>query len=270
VLLIVFNIGGVIATTQMDEWGDAPLYVAVSLFLALHLRLLRLPDRGAPVDAATSFSAAGRPARWSTGMAGDHRIFRRPAGRDIFTLYGRAKGMFEDPNVLAPYLVLPALWCLHTILTGRLRADRAVDLAGALVVLLLALFLSFSRAGWGLIVLCSGLLAAGLYLGSASGRFRLRIVLMSGFRLAIGGGHHRRAAIRRSAEAVQRTCASVAGLRRGTDGPFRAPLDRLHGRDGEAVRDRPASVRPDLWRRSAQYLAEGAFRLFLARLRGLS
>src|SRR5690606_25926680 len=34
VLLVMFNIGGMIAMTQMDDLMDTPLYLAVSLFLA--------------------------------------------------------------------------------------------------------------------------------------------------------------------------------------------------------------------------------------------
>src|SRR5690606_41633531 len=35
VLLVVFNIGGLISMSQLPELGDIPLYLAVSLFLAL-------------------------------------------------------------------------------------------------------------------------------------------------------------------------------------------------------------------------------------------
>jgi hypothetical protein len=181
VLLIVFNVGGVIAMTQMEKWGDAPLYNAVSLFLSLTAVFFASLIAARPEMLPVMFSG------WTagaviTGMAGIIGYFGALPGSEIFTLYGRAKGMFEDPNVLAPYLILPTLWCLHTILTGRAR--RIAMTIPALLVLLLAQFLSFSRAGWGLIVLCSALLAAGLYLGNASGRFRLRIVLMTVFAFA--------------------------------------------------------------------------------------
>ncbi len=32
-----------------------------------------------------------------------------PGGYDILTRYGRAKALFQDPNVFAPFLILPAL-----------------------------------------------------------------------------------------------------------------------------------------------------------------
>ena len=40
---------------------------------------------------------------------------------DLFTLYGRAKGTFKDPNVYAPFLVLPLLFLIETSLRERIR-----------------------------------------------------------------------------------------------------------------------------------------------------
>ncbi|WP_210325902.1 hypothetical protein [Oricola nitratireducens] len=180
-LLVVFNIGGVIAMTQMDDWNTAPLYIAVSLFLAFtavfyasiiatHPNLLRLIFNGWTVAAVL------------TGLVAIIGYFHLVPGAEIFTRYGRAQGAFQDPNVFAPYLALPTIYCLHGILTGRAR-NLAVSI-GILMILLLATLLSFSRAGWGLLVICAACLAAGLFLGSSSGRFRLRIMLLSIFAFA--------------------------------------------------------------------------------------
>ena len=179
VLLVLFNVGGVIATTQLQQWGEAIMYVTVSLFLAVTSVFFASLIAARPEMLRVIFSGwtAGAVV---TGMAGIVGYFG--VASDAFTLYGRAKGMFEDPNVLAPFLIMPTLWCLYTIMTGRLR--RIVLTMPALTVLLLAEFLSFSRAGWGMLVVSAALLAMGLYLGSASGRFRLRIVMMSVFAFA--------------------------------------------------------------------------------------
>ncbi|QKV18328.1 hypothetical protein [Oricola thermophila] len=179
VLLILFNAGGVIATTQLTEQlSDAVLYVAVSAFLALTAVFY------ASVIATKRSMLAIIFNGWTagavvTGLAGIVGYFDVFPGSDIFTLYGRAKGMFADPNVLAPYLALPILFGMHTVMTGRAR--QIVLTLPILMILLLALFLSFSRAGWGLLIVCTVLLAGGLFLGNSSGRFRLRIVLMTVF-----------------------------------------------------------------------------------------
>ena len=76
-----------------------------------------------------------------------------------FVLYDRAKGPFKDPNVLAPYLVPPALYCIYHA-ASRTALWSLLNLV-ILLVLVLALFLSFSRGGWGHFVL-SGLIAVVL------------------------------------------------------------------------------------------------------------
>ena len=47
-----------------------------------------------------------------------------PGGEALFTRYWRAKGAFQDPNVFAPYLILPAMYLLQRILLAdNLQAD---------------------------------------------------------------------------------------------------------------------------------------------------
>lgn len=90
-------------------------------------------------------------------------------------LYGRVKGTFKDPNVLAPFLVPPALYCVY--LAASRNALWSLLNLGILLVLVLALFLSFSRGGWGNFVL-TGLVAVVLWFMVSSERgFRLRLVV---------------------------------------------------------------------------------------------
>jgi len=79
------------------------------------------------------------------GIAGYFHLF---PGADIFTLYDRIKGTFKDPNVFGPFVVLPIVFLYRDILTSRLRDSLFKVLI--LLVLLLAVFLAFSRAAWGM------------------------------------------------------------------------------------------------------------------------
>src|SRR5690606_23955583 len=101
----------------------------------------------------------------------------------MFTLYDRASGAFADPNVFGPFLALPAIWLLHRLLTGNPLLMPVT--AGAFVVLVSAIFFSFSRGAWGLFAVAGVLMIAALFLQSRSGLFRLRIALMSLLALAI-------------------------------------------------------------------------------------
>jgi hypothetical protein len=68
---------------------------------------------------------------------------------DFFKLYDRAKGTFQDPNVFGPFLALPATMLARDILTRRLRSS--IWEIVAFLIVLFAVFLSFSRAAWGLV-----------------------------------------------------------------------------------------------------------------------
>ncbi len=185
VLYIVFNIGGIFSILTMEEVKDTPMYMAVTLFLALSAiffaaiieadhRRLRLIFR-AYVAAAII-----------TALLGILGYFGAIPGGEVFTRYSRAMGAFQDPNVFGPYLVLPTLYLMHGLLTGSLRAAplRVIGL----LVLALGVFLSFSRAAWGLLAISMVLLVLTMLIKERTGAFRLKILVMSllGFVLLVG------------------------------------------------------------------------------------
>jgi O-antigen ligase len=173
-LLALFVIGGMISMTQMADLRDTPLYLSVSLFLALtgvfYAAVLEArPDLYKLMFWAWTWAAV---ATSTLGIAG---YFGLTPG-DMFTLYDRAAGAFKDPNVFGPFLVLPAIFMLQKILAGR---SAAMPFYAAILIYLTAgIFLSFSRGAWGLFGLCAILLTGALYLQSSSNLFRLRIIMM--------------------------------------------------------------------------------------------
>ncbi|MCY0146489.1 O-antigen ligase family protein [Hoeflea sp. G2-23] len=184
-LYILFNIGGMFSILTMEAVKDTPMYMAVSLFLALSAiffaaiieadhRRLRLIFR-AYVAAAII-----------TALLGILGYFGAIPGGEVFTRYSRAMGAFQDPNVFGPYLVLPTLYLMHGLLTGTLRAAplRVIGL----MILALGVFLSFSRAAWGLLAISMALLVLTMLIKERTGAFRLKILMMSllGFVLLVG------------------------------------------------------------------------------------
>lgn len=100
-----------------------------------------------------------------------------------FTLHDRAKGPFKDPNVLAPFLVPPAIYCIYHA-ASRTALWSLFNLA-VLMVLVLALFLSFSRGGWAHFAL-SGLVAVILwFLTSEDNGFKLRLIVFMALASAV-------------------------------------------------------------------------------------
>lgn len=96
-------------------------------------------------------------------------------GHDLLTLYGRAKALFNDPNVFAPFLILPAMYALQRVLLDKPR--RAVIAACIVMVIAIGVFASFSRAAWAHLI-ASGL---GVYLlcffGVANAKEKARMMI---------------------------------------------------------------------------------------------
>jgi O-antigen ligase len=176
VLLVVFNIGGLISMSQLSDLGGIPLYMAVSLFLAF----------------TAVFFAAIVEVQWSllplifrawvaaavvTSMFGILGYFQAFPGAEMFTRYGRASGVFQDPNVFGPFITLPGVYLIHRMITGR---PAAVLLAiPPFLIIMLGLFLSFSRGAWGLFLATAAMLTLALFIQHRRGTVRLRIIAMS-------------------------------------------------------------------------------------------
>ena len=176
VLLVLFNIGGMISMTQMANLMNTPLYHAVSLFLAFTSIFFAAviearPELYRPIFHAWILAAV------STATLGILGYFGILPGAEVFTRYDRAAGAFEDPNVFGPFLTLPGIYLLYRLMTGRPALMPAY--AVPLLIIVAGIFLSFSRGAWGLFGASSVLLVACLFLQSNSGLFRLRIVIMT-------------------------------------------------------------------------------------------
>jgi O-antigen ligase len=181
VIVVLFICGGLISTLMSDDFGEAIMYIAVTGFLAITCLFFAAIIAAAPERLFTIRSAYEASAVIVSllGIAGYFGF-----GHETFTLYGRAKGTFQDPNVFGPFLVLPWTFLVHSLLSEPLVSRpliRPLLRLGSLAILSLAILLSFSRAAWGLAAF-SGL---GVYLlvfiGTRDAHARARLL---GFALA--------------------------------------------------------------------------------------
>ena len=181
-LLVAYNVGGLGSMSTMGQLHDTPLYLGVTLFLALTSVFFAAILEADPGRFRLIFRAWTVAAIISAllGIGGYFRLF---PGAEAFSRFGRATGTFADPNVFGPFLALPAIYMLHRLLTAPAR--RIPLHAGFLVLLAGGIFVSFSRGAWGLFLLAAVLLVVVLFLQSTSGLFRLRVALMSGFAVAL-------------------------------------------------------------------------------------
>jgi hypothetical protein len=77
-------------------------------------------------------------------IAGYFDLF--PGAHGLMTRYDRATGFFKDPNVLGPFLVPGLVYILHRLCGAPVR--KAIRLFAPLLLIGLALLLSFSRGAW--------------------------------------------------------------------------------------------------------------------------
>ncbi|MCX2723269.1 O-antigen ligase family protein [Roseibium salinum] len=153
ICLMLYVAGGIASTPMATEFGQAMMYIAVSGFLAVTAIFYAAiladdPDRFRVIQSGYTFSAVLVAA---IGISGYFRLF---PGADYFTLYDRARGTFQDPNVFGPFLVLPTVLLIQKLLRDSVLKN--LHLLMPLAVLLLGVFLSFSRGAWG--VLCAAVL----------------------------------------------------------------------------------------------------------------
>jgi O-antigen ligase len=69
-----------------------------------------------------------------------------PSAYDLFTNFGRARGTFKDPNVYGAAMAPAILFAFWVML--REKSLRALIAAGAALVLLVGVLISFSRGAW--------------------------------------------------------------------------------------------------------------------------
>ncbi|MBD9386590.1 O-antigen ligase family protein [Agrobacterium sp. AGB01] len=174
--LLVFNAGGFLSLLVMSDLGEGPMYLAVSTFLALTSVFYAAVTEDDHRRLSLIFKAWVFAAL-ITSMLGILGYFNAIPGFEVFTLYDRAKGAFQDPNVFGPFLVTPSLFLVYGLLTGRV-SSMPLKVLG-LLILVLGIFLSFSRAAWGLFLIATVMLVLLMLLKERSTAFRLKILVLT-------------------------------------------------------------------------------------------
>ena len=111
-------------------------------------------------------------------------------GQDLLTLYGRAKALFNDPNVFGPFLILPAMYALQRVLLGPPR--RAFWGGVIFMIITVGVFASFSRGAWGHLAMSAVMvyLLCFVFVAHAKEKVRMLILALLGalaITIAIGG-----------------------------------------------------------------------------------
>lgn len=180
VLLVLYIVGALIGLTLKEGWSDPIIYVGTSALLAASAVFYAAVVSADPERRFGVILHAYVAAALVSSAIGILGYFDLLPASDLFTLYDRARGTFQDPNVFGPFLILPFTYLAYSIFTRPLR--QAFWPAVAAGVIVLALFLSFSRAAWGMTLLAAMLAATLAYINQRNVTARARIMLY----LAIG------------------------------------------------------------------------------------
>jgi hypothetical protein len=174
-MLILLNIGYAIAVVQVSDQSKPVTWVWISIFLAvtaIFYAAILSSSTAARLDHLLRGYLAAALIAAAAGIVAYFHLLGSLS--DPFMLYGRARGTFNDPNVLGAFLVLPAALLFQRVLIGR--ASAVVGNGILLLVLLAGLLLTFSRAAWGQFALVA-LVVMGLSIVTArSAKSRIRIV----------------------------------------------------------------------------------------------
>ena len=181
-LLFLVNLGYSIGAIPVMDKPQVANWVATSWYMAMTVVFLAMvfsEDTSARLDMLRHGLIAGALVAATAGIAGYFNVV--PGQHDLLTLYGRARGTFKDPNVLAAFLILPALFVLQSVVSNRLRLRSMI----ALGVIMLAILLAFSRAAWGGVAITSAFMLALMVLTSRSHAERSRIIVTSIIAVAV-------------------------------------------------------------------------------------
>lgn len=186
IVLVVYCLGLTIAAIPVLGAPQVIPWVAVSWYLAITMvffAIVAVDNTEARMRVIVRAWTLAAMIAAVAGIAGYFRLF--PGAFDLFTLYGRAKGTFNDPNVFGPFLILPMLVAMQAFL--RASPVSWLRAGPVFAVLLIALLLSFSRGAWIHFAL-SVVVMTGLMILTAetpAQRFRILLVVAAGFVLLI-------------------------------------------------------------------------------------
>ena len=100
-----------------------------------------------------------------------------PGFEELFTLYGRARGTFKDPNVFGAFLVPAFIYCVHLWLNKPMRSAPLLTLS--LGLLTLGLLLSFSRGAWAITALSMMIYIYLIFVTTKRNSMRIKLIMLS-------------------------------------------------------------------------------------------
>jgi hypothetical protein len=184
VLLLAYNIGGLISLIPFFDEPKSVMFVAISFYLsitAIFFAMIMMEDTVGRIEALERGYVLAAVFASIAAIIG---FFDIAGLGPMFTRYegSRATGTFKDPNVLGPFLVMPAIFLLHRLLVGSGR--RTIVILSTLALIVVGLLLSFSRGAWADFAASTILLVGLNFIVARRHTLRARIVVITGLGIA--------------------------------------------------------------------------------------
>jgi O-antigen ligase/polysaccharide polymerase Wzy-like membrane protein len=176
--LVLLNVGYTIGAIPFLDKSEVANWIATSWYMAVTVMFFAMvisEDTEARLNMLRRGLVVGAMIASLAALGGYFNLV--PGGHDLLTLYERARGTFKDPNVLGAFLILPALFCLQSVVSDRLGKSFRNTIAFG--IMSLAILLAFSRAAWGGLILTSGFMLTLMVLTGRSQAQRSRIIVMA-------------------------------------------------------------------------------------------
>jgi hypothetical protein len=173
-ILLAFNAAGFVALIPYTDEPKSVSFTFITLYITMTTVLFATLTAADPLPRMKTIRSGYTFAAVAAAFLGVIGYFNVAGLSPYFTLYdgGRAAGPFKDPNVFAPFLVAPIAWVAQDILLKRAPVWRNLPM---LVVMLLGVFLSFSRGALIDTLFTLTLLLALTFATTGSARLRRRI-----------------------------------------------------------------------------------------------
>jgi hypothetical protein len=174
ILLLIMNIGGLFAYSHAIGWDGTLQFVVTSIYLAIATLIFASLFADADPRRLELMRTAYVMTAVASALAGIAGYFHLAPG-GLFLIEDRAAGAFKDPNVFGPFLIWPALAMLERLLLHRIRLLHLT----AVAILLLGLFLSFSRGAWIHFAISAAVLIMLCLATAPEARLRFRVTLLT-------------------------------------------------------------------------------------------
>lgn len=171
-LLLLWDVAGLFGLLNALNNEKAVQYTATSFYLSFATLIFAWIFARDPMPRLAAMRAGYILSALLGATLGTLGYFHAVPGSDMFELYGRAMGLFKDPNVYAPYLIWPILFVIARAMTQRVTfRDIAI-----LAVLVPGFFLSFSRGAWMHFAASELIVMIVLLMTAPTPRHRMRLI----------------------------------------------------------------------------------------------